>query len=194
MSLVNKKIISLLGGPGSGKGTVSSRLLKEYDLGYMSAGDLLRKEAEKPTEQGKMLSKLLKEGTIVPQHITIGLLKQEIASQNKDFYLIDGFPRAIDQANTFEKDVKEFSGFIFLDASDDVLIQRLKHRSLSSGRSDDNEESIRKRIEVFHNQSYPVIEMYEKKPDVVFRIDASKDREECYAQTKRAVDAILGKK
>lgn len=115
-------------------------------VAHFSAGELLRNECASNSETGKMISEMLKEGKIVPSHVTIGLLKDAMIS-NKDKYstfLIDGFPRNIDQGVDFERQVKECSFVLFLDAPEDVMVSRLLNRGESSGRSDDNVESIRK--------------------------------------------------
>jgi adenylate kinase family enzyme len=183
-----KKIISLLGGPGSGKGTASERIRKDYNVRYMCAGDLLRAAAKEDTKDGKDLAEMLKNGVIVPQEITIGLLRKEILKGEADFYIIDGFPRAVEQAQTFEKQVKPFDAVIFLEADDDILIERLMKRAKESGRSDDNPESIKKRITVFHNQSYPVVEYFEPMGKVT-RVDAKGTPDEVYA----AITPVLNK-
>ena len=185
-----KKIVSLLGGPGSGKGTVSEFIKKKYNVGYMCAGELLRGAAQEDTKEGHELAEMLKNGVIVPQEVTIGLLKKEIMKGDRDFYIIDGFPRAVEQAETFEKTVKPFNAILYLDVEDEILIQRLTKRAQGSGRSDDNPESIKKRIAVFHNQSYPVIEHFEPTGKVT-RIDARKTPEEVFAQIVPVLEKIV---
>lgn len=187
-----KKIISLLGGPGSGKGTLSEKLREKYNVGYMCAGELLRAEANADTDLGREIAQMLKDGVIVPQEVTISLLKKEILKAEKDFYIIDGFPRAVEQAQTFEREVTPFIAIVFLDASDEILIERLTKRSQGSGRSDDNPESIKKRISVFHNQSYPVIEYFEPMGKVI-RIDASGTPQQVLDQAIPAIQKVLGK-
>lgn len=156
MSLQDKIVIALIGGPGAGKGTISASIRKDYDVGYMCAGDLLRKAAQEDSPFGHKLAEQLKNGEIVAQEVTIGLLKKEIESQHKQFYLIDGFPRATEQAETFEKEIVPFKAAIFVSVPDDVLVQRLFKRGETSGRSDDNEESVKKRIHTFHTVCEPV--------------------------------------
>ena len=185
-----KKIIFLLGGPGSGKGTVSERIRSKYNVGYMCAGDLLRKEAKQDTEFGRDLAEQLRLGKIVPQEVTFRLLKQEIESQDKDFYIIDGFPRAVNQAIDFESTIYPSLAVIFIQAPDEVLVHRLTSRGKTSGRSDDNEESIRLRIKVFHSQSYPVVEHFEKFGKV-HRIDATGNPDEVFTSVSQALDKVI---
>lgn len=188
-----KKIISLLGGPGSGKGTASDKIKRDYNVGYMCAGELLRGAAKEDSKEGHELAEMLKNGVIVPQEITIGLLRKEILKGNHDFYIIDGFPRAVEQAQTFEKQVKPFDAVIFLSADDDILVERLMKRAKESGRSDDNPESIKKRITVFHNQSYPVVEYFEPMGKVT-RVDATGTPEQVYAAIQPVLNKFVGAK
>lgn len=156
MSLKDKIVLALIGGPGAGKGTISNSIKRDYDVGYMCAGDLLRKAAQEDTPFGHKLAEQLKNGEIVAQEVTIGLLKKEIESQHKQFYLIDGFPRATEQAETFEREIVPFKAAIFVSVPDEILIQRVLKRGETSGRSDDNEESAKKRIHTFHTICEPV--------------------------------------
>lgn len=189
-SLAEKIVVCLLGGPGVGKGTQSELIKQNYDVGYMSAGDLLRGAAQADTPEGHKLAEQLRRGEIVPQEITIGLLKQEIERQQKELYIIDGFPRKVDQAETFVKTVVEPKAIIFLDAPDDVLVERLMGRAKTSGRSDDNPESIKLRLDVFHNQSYPVVGYFGEKSHT---IDSSRTPAEVFADIRKVLDKILGK-
>lgn len=107
--LAKIRVVFVLGGPGSGKGTQCSRILKDHaDFGHLSAGDLLREEAATPGSQyGQLITDIMKAGEIVPMHITIGLLRNAILKQcdSKRVFLVDGFPRKLDQAHAFEDDV-----------------------------------------------------------------------------------------
>jgi adenylate kinase family enzyme len=189
MSLSTKIVICLLGGPGAGKGTQSELIKKNYDVGYMSAGDLLRKLAAQGTPQGRELAEQLRTGAIVAQEITIGLLKEEILNQNKSIYLIDGFPRKLDQVEPFCETVVRPKAVLFLDAPDDVLVERLSGRAQTSGRSDDNPESIRLRLKVFHEISYPVVAYF---GEDAYTIDANRGVEEVFADIKKIIDRLLG--
>lgn len=189
-TLANKTVVCLLGGPGVGKGTQSELIRKNYDVGYMSAGDLLRAAAEEDTEQGRTLAGQLKRGEIVPQEITIGLLKREIERQDKPLYIIDGFPRQVDQAETFVKTVVDPKAIIFLDAPDDILVERIMKRAQTSGRSDDNPESVRLRLKVFHEKSYPVVDYFGAKSH---RINSSRTPDEVFVDIRKVLDEVIKK-
>lgn len=168
-----KRIYFVLGGPGSGKGTQCERLVEHFGFDHFSAGDLLRAEVKSGSEQGEMIDGMIKEGKIVPGHITIALLKKAIEGSNASGILIDGFPRQLDQAGAFEKDVSDFEFVLFFDCSEEEMEQRLLERGKTSGRNDDNIESIRKRFKTFLETSMPVVSYYEAKGKV-HRINANK--------------------
>ena len=96
---------SLPGGPGSGKGTQCANIVRDYGFVHLSAGDLLREEVASGSEEGKEIDAMMKEGKIVPQEVTIRLLKKAMAKASSKKFLIDGFPRKLDQAETFENEV-----------------------------------------------------------------------------------------
>ncbi|OHT07600.1 Adenylate kinase family protein [Tritrichomonas foetus] len=187
-----KVIIFLIGGPGSGKGTQAERIIKDYDVGYMSAGELLRKEAASGSDQGNWINEQMKLGNILPAEITVGLLKKEIIEQDKDFFLIDGFPRKIDQAEIFENTVCPCACSLFLDVPDDVLVERLIERSKDSGRDDDNPETIKLRIQTFHEVSEQVFDYFTQFGKAV-KIDGNRDPDEVYEDVKMLLNKILNK-
>lgn len=187
-----KKIIFLIGGPGSGKGTQAERILKDFDIGYMSAGELLRQETASESELGSFISEQMKLGNILPQEIVINLLKKEIIKQDKETYLIDGFPRKIDQAETFEKKVCSCALALFLDVPDEVLIERLIERSKDSGREDDNPETIKLRIKTFHDISEQVFDFFNPTGKAV-KIDGNRDPDTVYEDVKNAISSVVSK-
>lgn len=105
----------VLGGPGSGKGTQCANIVKDYGYTHLSAGDLLRDEVASGSAVGKACSLLMKEGALVPMHVTIQLLKNAMIKSGGKQFLIDGFPRAQDQADAFEKQIKPCKSVIFFD-------------------------------------------------------------------------------
>lgn len=187
-----KIIIFLIGGPGSGKGTQAERILKDFDIGYMSAGELLRQETSSGSELGTFISEQMKLGNILPQEIVINLLKKEIIKQDKEQYLIDGFPRKIDQAETFEKNVCSCALALFLDVPDDILVERLIGRSQDSGREDDNPETIKLRIKTFHEISEQVFDYFNPMGKAI-KIDGNRDPDSVYEDVKNAISAVIAK-
>lgn len=193
-------MIFVLGGPGAGKGTQCSRLVSTYGFTHLSAGDLLRAEQDRPGSQyGQLIKDYIKEGKIVPMEVTIALLENamkatiEESSDKKasSRFLIDGFPRKLDQALKFEESVCAAEFVLFYDCPEATMEARLLERGKTSGRADDNEESIRKRFRTFIETSMPVVEYYEKQGRVV-KIDATPSPEEVEEKTKQAVRERLG--
>lgn len=168
-------VVYILGGPGSGKGTQSARLVQDYGFMHMSAGDLLRAEQGRQSSQyGQMIKDYLREGKIVPMEVTVKLLENAMhekldkeGSGGRGRFLIDGFPRKMDQAIFFEESVCPSRCTLFLDCPEDVMKERLLDRGKTSGRSDDNEESIKKRFKTFVETSMPVVDYFEKQGKVV---------------------------
>eukprot|EP01135_Chromosphaera_perkinsii_P000041 Nk52_evm20s16 gene=Nk52_evmTU20s16 len=184
--LSEARIVFVLGGPGSGKGTQCDRIKAKYGFAHFSAGDLLREEVEKKTERGVMIDEMMKEGTLVPQEITIELLKDAIKScDSKKGVLVDGFPRAVDQGEDFEKNVCTSKMVLFFECSEEVMTERLLKRGETSGRADDNIETIKKRFTTFLEKSLPVIEVYADKTE---KINSERDPGEVFADVCTALE------
>jgi len=158
----DKEIVFVLGGPGSGKGTQCDLMVEKYGFGHFSAGDLLRAEVASGSDLGKELESIMKEGKLVPSSVTIRLLKKAIAGFDGNKVLVDGFPRALDQATEFEEKVLPAKMVLFFDCPENVLQKRLLKRAKTSGRADDNIDTIKKRFDTFKNESMPAVEHYEK--------------------------------
>lgn len=199
-------VIFVLGGPGAGKGTQCSNLVRDYTFKHLSAGDLLREEQERAgSEFGEMIKEYIREGKIVPMEVTIQLLenamKAAIATENKKKFLIDGmifaslahltrwltyitgFPRKLDQAHAFENSVCPAQFTLFFDCPESVMEERLLNRGKTSGRSDDNIDSIRKRFKTFVETSMPVVDEFESQGRVV-KVDATQAPAEVYEVVK----------
>lgn len=188
-------VVYILGGPGSGKGTQSVHLVQDYGFKHLSAGDLLREEQNREgSEYGQMIKDYIKNGQIVPMEVTVNLLKNAMKAEldssktEKPRFLIDGFPRKLDQAVFFEQTVCPSAFTIFLDCPEDVMQKRLLNRGKTSGRADDNEESIKKRFKVFVETSMPVVDMFTKE-DKVVRIPANDTEDQVYKQLSEALKA-----
>jgi len=192
----NKKftVIFVLGGPGAGKGTQCARLVAEYSFVHLSAGDLLRAEQNREgSTYGSMIKDHIREGKIVPMHVTIKLLENAIgqaAAEGKFRFLVDGFPRQMDQAVKFDEDVCQSAMVLFLTCPEETLLRRLMERGKTSGREDDNEESIKKRLRTFIETSMPVVQYYEQKQKVV-KVNSDKSIEEVYKEIQTAIKAYL---
>ncbi|XP_042414159.1 UMP-CMP kinase 3-like isoform X1 [Zingiber officinale] len=181
-------VVFVLGGPGSGKGTQCSKIVENFGFTHLSAGDLLRAEIKSGSENGTMISNMIKEGKIVPSEVTVELLKKAILESGNNKFLIDGFPRNEENRATFENVTKLEPEFIlFFDCSEEEMEQRLLGRN--QGRDDDNIETIRKRFRVFIESSLPVIEYYDQKGKVR-KIDAMKPIDDIFEDVK-AIFAVF---
>ena len=156
----------LFGPPGSGKGTQAAKLVQQYDLLHISTGDLFRYEMGNNTPLGQRAKSYMEKGELVPDEVTIGMLRNKVeANPDVEGYIFDGFPRTIPQAGALDNLMKELfteiSGLIMLDVDDDEIVNRILERGKSSGRPDDNDESIvRKRIEIYRSETTPVFDFY----------------------------------
>lgn len=160
--------IVMFGAPGSGKGTQSQQLVGKYGFKHISTGDVLREEIRKGTELGKTAQGYIEQGKLIPDELMVGILASvydELLPCNG--VLFDGFPRTIPQAEALEKLLAErgteVSIMMDLRVPYQVLIDRLVNRGKTSGRADDNLETIQKRIAVYEEQTAPLIDWYKQK-------------------------------
>ena len=162
------KNIVIFGAPGSGKGTQSEKMIEKYGLGHISTGDVLRDQIKRGTELGKTAKGYIDNGQLIPDDLMVNILADVYDSFGKEHkgVIFDGFPRTIPQAQALKdmlaKRGHKVAAMIELDVPEDELVKRLIKRGQESGRSDDNEETIKKRLTVYHNQTSPLIEWYEK--------------------------------
>ena len=160
--------IIICGAPGCGKGTQSDLIVKKYKLKHLSTGDLLRKEIAEKTELGKTAESYISQGQLVPDTMIIDILSKNVDNQEEgsNGIILDGFPRTVAQAEALEvmlkKLNKEITTLIDVKVDEEDLINRLITRGQTSGRSDDNLETIQKRLTVYHTQTAPVNDFYKK--------------------------------
>ena len=167
-------LVIFLGPPGAGKGTQAVSIAKEKNLAHISTGDMLREHVSNETELGKIAKSLLDEGKLVPDSLVIEMLQERLLFKDcVNGAILDGFPRTIAQAESLDSVSAEFkiSKVIVFEADRDELIKRILNRGETSGRSDDTEESVSVRLEVYENDTAPLIEYYELK-NLVAKINA----------------------
>ena len=151
--------IVMLGGPGSGKSTYTEYLIKHFNITHIYPGGMLRKEVEKGTEIGKIAKSIIDRGEFVPNQIVLELIKKKV-EQSPQGYVLDGWPRYMQQVEDMEKNEIGYDYAVFLDVSRDEVMRRL----LARGRADDTEEIIGNRIELYKKETGPVIEYMRKRP------------------------------
>ncbi|MFT7167444.1 MAG: UMP-CMP kinase [Paracoccaceae bacterium] len=194
-ALPKTNVVFVLGGPGSGKGTMCS--LAEAQLGWthLSMGELLRAEREAGGETAAKIEKYITAGELVPNEITVTVLKRAMETatrlQGKVNFLLDGFPRSLDNMEgwyeVFGRET-ELPTMLYFECPYDVLEKRILGRAKFSGRSDDNAESMKLRFDTFKAKTLPTLELFRSK-DRVVEVDASQGREDVYALVRKSLEA-----
>jgi adenylate kinase len=159
--------IVIFGAPGSGKGTQSERIVDKYGIHHISTGDVLRAEIKNGTELGKTAKNYMDQGQLLPDELIIDILASTLdALEESKGVIFDGFPRTIAQAEALKKMLAErgqdINVMIDLDVPEEILMERLINRGKQTGRTDDNEETIKKRLVVYHSQTSPLKEWFKK--------------------------------
>ena len=208
----------LMGAPGSGKGTQAEKLMDEFGCQQISTGVLLRQAIESGSELGRKVQKIMSEGLLVSDEIVLDLIKSELSEIGGSGFLLDGYPRNINQAKSLnellENIDKPLDYSILIDVPSEILIKRLSGRRtcsltgktlniyfsseneidqcLSKGgellqREDDNEESITKRIEVYEEQTEPMVHFY-RSNGLLHTIDGQGSVDDVYGRLKKLLE------
>lgn len=161
------KNIIIFGAPGSGKGTYSDEMVARYGMGHISTGDVLRGEIKQGSELGKIAKGFIDNGQLIPDDLMISILaKTYDAMPEGKGVIFDGFPRTIAQAEALKQMLAErkhdMGVMIELIVDEETLMARLLNRAIEQGRADDNEETIKKRFAVYHSQTEPLSQWFEK--------------------------------
>lgn len=185
----------LFGPPGSGKGTQAAKLVEKYELLHISTGDLFRYEMGNNTPLGQLAKSYIEKGQLVPDSVTIGMLKNKVdANPGVKGIIFDGFPRTVAQAEALDQLLEEMgfcvSGLIALEVTDEEITQRILERGKTSGRTDDNDqEIIHNRIQVYKNETTPVFDYYSQTGKSL-KINGIGSIEEIFARLCLTVDAL----
>ena len=160
--------IAIFGAPGSGKGTQSAKLIDEYGLYHISTGELLRDHIKRGTELGRTANEFISKGQLIPDDLMIRILDDVLNSEAaaKNGVVLDGFPRTIAQAEAlnelFRKRGTELHAVVGLEVPEDELVDRMIKRGQETGRADDNIDTIKNRLDVYHKQTMPLRDYYKK--------------------------------
>lgn len=158
--------VVLFGAPGSGKGTQSERLINEFGLHHISTGEVLRDHIRRGTELGKIADSYISKGQLIPDDLMIRILDDVLDKEaaGKEGVVFDGFPRTIPQAEALKelllKRGTDLHAVVGLEVPEDELVERMLNRGKQTGRADDNIETIKNRLQVYHNQTHPLREYY----------------------------------
>lgn len=160
------KNIIIFGAPGSGKGTYSEEIVAKYEMGHISTGDVLRGEIKNGTELGNIAKGYIDNGQLIPNALMIDILAKTYDSMSSaNGVIFDGFPRTIEQAEALKRMLSErghdMGMMIELVVDEETLMARLLNRAIEQGRADDNEETIKKRFEVYNKQTSPLAEWFQ---------------------------------
>lgn len=188
--------IVIFGAPGSGKGTQSERLIEEYGLYHISTGEVLRDHIARGTELGKIADSFISQGQLIPDELMVNILEHELDSnpQTERGVIFDGFPRTIPQAQALSKMLEsrnsKLHAVVGLEVDDSELVERLIKRGKDSGRSDDNPETINRRLEVYHNQTSPLRDFY-KKEGTYHAIPGTGSVDGIFDTIKKSLDRVI---
>jgi UMP-CMP kinase len=187
------QVVFVLGGPGSGKGTNCARIVRDFGFVHLSAGDLLRAERESGSSLADMINTFIREGKIVPAEVTVRLLRNAMTNSGGDKFLVDGFPRDMQNLECWQKEmsssIAEVVFLLFLDCPQEIMLARLLERGKTSGRNDDNEDSIKKRFLTYEQSTRPIID-YFRGQNKIREVDSNRDIEDVYADVKRFFEKI----
>jgi adenylate kinase len=221
VSPVSELNLILLGPPGAGKGTQAERLREDFDVAYIATGDILRKAVAEETELGKKAKEYMSNGDLVPDEVIIGVILEEVRSEAaQDGFLLDGFPRTVDQATALDDALgrldRRLTAVLLIDAPDDEVVRRLSGRRMCSKsghvynvhtdppkhdevcdqdgsrliqRDDDREETVRKRLDVYHRQTAPLVEFYEER-DLLKRFDGTRSPTEVHDHIRATIATL----
>ena len=184
--------ILLLGPQGAGKGTQGKLLASDYGIPHIATGDMLRAAIAEGTELGKRAEPLLNSGQLVPDEIMIGLIRERLdGDDTRDGFVLDGFPRTTVQAEALDAMLEEIDrplSVVFeFQLPEEVCIERLSRRADEEGRADDTPEAIRTRLQLYREQTEPLVEYYRVRGNLV-GVLADRPVEEVFAEIQRALE------
>jgi adenylate kinase len=208
--------LTLLGAPGAGKGTQAARLRDDLDLAYLATGDLLRGHRSRQTELGRAASEHMREGRLVPDELVITMITEELPDDPDRGFLLDGFPRTVTQADALDDLLRargrRLTAAILVDAPDDVVVERISGRRVCPNghvfhtrhnpperegvcdqdgaplirRDDDEPQTVRRRLAVYHDATEPVIDRYEVLGQLL-RVDGARSADAVFAEIRSAL-------
>ncbi|XP_001353357.4 adenylate kinase isoenzyme 1 isoform X1 [Drosophila pseudoobscura] len=188
-------IIWILGGPGCGKGTQCAKIVEKYGFTHLSSGDLLRNEVASGSDKGRQLQAVMSSGGLVSNEEVLSLLNDAVnrAKGGSKGFLIDGYPREKTQGVAFEERIGPADLALYFDCSEDTMLKRILARAAAAAvkRSDDNEETIRARLQTFKQNTSAILELY---ADKTLTINAERDVDDIFQEVVQAIDCVLKKK
>jgi adenylate kinase len=183
--------IIIFGPPGAGKGTQAEKLIEHYHLPHLSTGNIFRENIKNETPLGKKVKSIMDDGKLVPDETVVELVADELLKDKySDGVILDGFPRTVTQAKAldafFEENNKKIDAFLTLDVPENELIKRILNRG--EGRSDDTPEKIKTRLNVYREETEPVLNYYQEKGQAI-AIDGTGTIDVIFDRIKTALDS-----
>jgi adenylate kinase len=184
----------LLGPQGSGKGTQAARIASEWRLPHISTGEMFRSAIAAGTELGRRVEPILDAGELVPDELTIALIRERLGQDDaQEGFILDGFPRNLTQARELDSMLNEIGrgldAIFFFDVPDDVAMERIEARASAEGRTDDTREATARRLQIYHEQTEPVVEHYRATGKLV-PLHAARPVEEVFAEIAAALEQV----
>lgn len=188
--------IVIFGAPGSGKGTQSAKLIDKYGLYHISTGEVLRDHIKRGTELGKVADSYISKGQLIPDELMIQILDDVLEKEaaGKKGVVFDGFPRTIPQAEALKellnKRGTKLHAVVGLEVPENELVERMINRGKETGRADDNPETIKNRLKVYHEQTSPLREYYNKEGKYLL-IKGTGIVDEIFEDISKGIDGLL---
>jgi adenylate kinase len=184
----------VLGPQGAGKGTQAKRIAAEYEIPHISSGDMFRAAIAAGTELGKRVEPILAAGKLVPDEITIALIRERLGQSDAgDGFVLDGYPRTVAQAEALDELLKELGlrldAVLFFDLSDDVATERMLRRAEDEGRADDTSGVIAERLRTYHEHTQPVVEHYRTTGRLV-PLHGERTIDEVWSEVQQALERL----
>ncbi|XP_034102732.1 adenylate kinase isoenzyme 1 isoform X2 [Drosophila sulfurigaster albostrigata] len=193
--MVDVPIIWILGGPGCGKGTQCAKIVEKYGFTHLSSGDLLREEVASGSDKGRELQAVMSSGGLVSNQEVLSLLNGAVsrAKGNSKGFLIDGYPREKNQGIAFEEQIAPADLALYFECSEDTMVQRILARAAAAAvkRADDNEATIRSRLQTFKQNTSAILEQY---VDKTLTINAERDVDVIFTEVVDAIECVLKKR
>ena len=179
------EVLLLVGPPGAGKGTQAEKLARARNLRKLSTGDMLRDHVKRGTELGQQAESVMNNGGLVSDDLIVGMVRQEMADQDEVRVLLDGFPRTTGQAEALDSLLEEMSApmtaVVLIEVPRDELASRLIKRAEEEGRVDDDEDTVKKRMDVYEEKTKPLVDYYDSR-NKLRRVDGTGSVEEVFAR------------
>jgi adenylate kinase len=187
----------VLGPQGSGKGTQAKRIAADYGVPHVSTGDMFRAAIANGTELGRRVEPILASGELVPDELTVELIRERLAEEDAaDGFVLDGFPRNLAQADALDEMLSEIDrgldAILFFDLDDETATARMRGRAEAEGRDDDTPDAIRRRLEIYHEQTEPVVEHYRTSGKLV-PLHAGRPVEDVYREIQDSLDQVAAR-